>query len=830
MVTATTQTSASGSAPVLLAPAGDPDCGYAAFQYGADAVYTGLRRFSARAEAVNLDARELGELAAYAHTLRPRRRVFLTLNTLTSESDRHALLECLDVAAAAGVDALIIQDLGVLAMARRHVPHLELHASTQLAIHNLDGARRARDLGFAQVTLARELTLDEIRAIAADAGLATEVFIHGALCYAYSGLCQYSALRRGRSGNRGQCGYPCRDRFRLADGRELMPFSMKDLALGPEVRALAAAGVRCLKIEGRKKSALYVAAATRYYRGLLDGTLSPAAQLECERDLRTIFSRPWTRLNLRDHRAPAVTDPDVVGHRGDPVGRVLGIHRDRQGTDWLRCIPDRPIERHDGLQIELPGWPQPYGFGIAALRPDKPPHPGRPEESLFEAPAGRPVRVALPPDHPPLPTGAPIALASAQAVKRRYPLERPKPGAFRPRLDLSVTARIEARGLEATAALTPRDRPLCVACRLEATLEPRRGTNCDRDSITESFMKLGDTQYRLSEPAGLQVENPTDLFVPVSLANRLRRDLTARLDEAVAADRERRLAQWLGDDESATVAVPTAPLADPAWIVKTDQVGALSAWLDSGLEAPAEFLVDIGREAPDTLLDALDRLARRHGGERIRLALPLVWRAWETARLEALVRRCLERGWRRWECAGLAGPALLSRMNDGRADRLDLSADWPLYALNREAIGALTAQGFRRFTFAPEDTDANMLLLARAAGERAVLITHRDPPLFIAAHCTRTACADTTCPAAPAVSAPTTCHAASMTARSSHDEDVTILSTQCRTIVLGRAPERLPAARVRRLRDAGCGWLRLDFLWRDWSAPAVTRAWQERRG
>ncbi|NLG35824.1 MAG: U32 family peptidase [Lentisphaerae bacterium] len=257
-------------APELLAPAGEKASAYAAFAFGSDAVYTGLPRFSARAEAVNLTPRDLEEVVAYAHSLPRPRRVYITLNTLIREAELPDLIRSLALCDDSGADAVIVQDFGVARLARTHFPALRLHASTQMALHNLEGVRAAVRLGFRRVTLARELTLDEIRDIARQSPGEIETFLHGALCYSYSGLCLYSALLRDRSGNRGACAYPCRDTFfsvsetgpnlngiykyhSYSDGAKGgLIFSMKDLAGHASLPGLARAGVASLKIEGRK--------------------------------------------------------------------------------------------------------------------------------------------------------------------------------------------------------------------------------------------------------------------------------------------------------------------------------------------------------------------------------------------------------------------------------------------------------------------------------------------------------------------------------------------------------------------------------------------------
>ncbi len=259
----------------LLAPAGEEHAGLAALHYGADAVYLGLERFSARAGAVNFSSGRLADFIGYAHSLAPARKVYLALNTLIQENELDQVLDNLQIACESGIDAVIVQDLAVAKLVRDYFPAMKLHGSTQMAIHSLDGVKALHDLGFARVTLARELGLAEIKHIAAASPLEIECFIHGALCYSYSGLCLFSSMASGRSGNRGRCAYPCRELVyssAFTGGKHL--FSLKDMRLGLAVLELAEAGVASLKIEGRKKSPLHVGATVDYYRRLLDGALA----------------------------------------------------------------------------------------------------------------------------------------------------------------------------------------------------------------------------------------------------------------------------------------------------------------------------------------------------------------------------------------------------------------------------------------------------------------------------------------------------------------------------------------------------------------------------
>ncbi|CAG1012239.1 partial putative protease, partial [Burkholderiales bacterium] len=232
--------------PELLAPAGSLEAFFAAMEKGADAVYAGLREFSARAKAKNFSLSQMERMVAYAHGL--GRKVYITLNTLVKEGELPQLVDTLASLEAMGADAVILQDLGVARLIRDHFPGLPRHASTQMTIHNLPGARMLGEMGFERVVLARELHIDDIRSISRESGVEIECFIHGALCFAVSGQCFFSSFLGGHSGNRGRCAQPCRRQYRLR-GKEGYYFSTNDLStieLSPD---MAAAGIASLKIE-----------------------------------------------------------------------------------------------------------------------------------------------------------------------------------------------------------------------------------------------------------------------------------------------------------------------------------------------------------------------------------------------------------------------------------------------------------------------------------------------------------------------------------------------------------------------------------------------------
>ena len=399
----------------LLAPAGDIEAGYAALFYGADAVYLGLQQFSARATATNFSEENLNEFVGYAHHL--GRKVYAAVNTLVQEKELSDLLKSLDICSRCKVDAVILQDLGVARIIRESYPELEMHASTQMAVHNKEGALALQKEGFSRVVVARELTQGEIKEIAAVPGLETEAFIHGALCYSYSGLCLFSSVETGRSANRGKCLYPCRANF-TGEAGEKHYFSMKDMALQEDVLKMP---VTSLKIEGRKKTALYVAAVTDYYRRILDGKGADENRAE---HIKQIFSRPWCKFHFKG-KDKNVIEREFVGHRGLLIGKV-----EQAGKGRLTFHSKHKVARYDGIQIEIPGMEKPFGFSVQRLRLRG--------QSVFEVPAGEEITMDLPPQMPRLEKGWNIYLASASEVKGAYDYGKPKPGAFRQKAAVDI--------------------------------------------------------------------------------------------------------------------------------------------------------------------------------------------------------------------------------------------------------------------------------------------------------------------------------------------------------------------------------------------------------
>ncbi len=254
--------------PELLCPAGSPEALDAAIEGGADAVYLGGAAFNARMNAQNFggDALRSAVLRAHAYGV----KVYLTLNTLVTDRELSSFVDAARDALRAGVDALIVADLGGAAAIRRAIPSAELHASTQMSAHSAEMGRVLKDLGYTRMVIARETSAEDLRTIVKASPIEVEMFIHGALCVSHSGQCLFSSVVGGRSGNRGECAQPCRLPFACAKNKNAYPLSLKDLSLAEHVPALIDVGVASLKIEGRMKSPEYVRDTARIWRRLLD--------------------------------------------------------------------------------------------------------------------------------------------------------------------------------------------------------------------------------------------------------------------------------------------------------------------------------------------------------------------------------------------------------------------------------------------------------------------------------------------------------------------------------------------------------------------------------
>jgi U32 family peptidase len=359
------------SIPELLSPAGSLDAVRAAVANGADAVYLGAEKFNARDDGAQLTLDELEQACALAHSRGAR--IYLTLNTLVKPAELHEALDFLGEAIDRGIDAAIVQDIGLVTLIHQVYPGFEIHGSTQMTVHDESGARLMRELDITRVVLARENSIEDIREIHASVpDLGLETFIHGALCISYSGQCFMSGMISERSANRGSCAQSCRKDYTLTDsatGETLdsgFLISAKDLGAYDSLGEIAYAGVVCLKIEGRKKRPEYVATVTRGYRDFLarigDGDSTPPAPEEIQ-DLVQIFSRGFTPGMYRGRAGRDYVTRDQPDNRGVTLGSVADV----TGREVIVDVSSR-IEVGDGIAFEGERGTETVGATVTSVR------------------------------------------------------------------------------------------------------------------------------------------------------------------------------------------------------------------------------------------------------------------------------------------------------------------------------------------------------------------------------------------------------------------------------------------------------------------------------
>ncbi|HOW52016.1 MAG TPA: peptidase U32 family protein [bacterium] len=491
--------------PELLSPAGSFAAAHYAFAGGADAVYFGLSRFSARQSAANFDTDELRRLKTMA--AQQGKKLYAAVNTLITDDELPELITTLALLDLLQIDGLIVQDLGVARIAREHFPALPLHASTQLAAHTAAGVAALKEAGFRRVILARELDLDTIARIrAAHRDIELEVFIHGALCYSVSGQCLASGLTLGRSGNRGACAQICRSYF-SHDRRAGHWFSCRDLALDDDVRRLRDLGIDGLKIEGRMKSPEYVYHTARLYRAILDGT----STVEARAAARIIFSRTLSKGHLLHTEAP-LTDTAFPGHRGLLLGTVTDVDNGR-----FTLTIGHPVGLRDGLQFFKHDGREPIIFSLRELFDAA----GKPRRT---ARAGEKITIAA--DTTPA-VGTQLFLVSSRSLD----LKAITPGSYRPwKRPVAVTVRAGAKELALSTDLGS----ICIQHSEPVDISPARGD--DLAAIFEPLLfESGDSLFVPSIVAFERADDPTlpeRIFIPPSRLKRLKNAFFQTLDAA----------------------------------------------------------------------------------------------------------------------------------------------------------------------------------------------------------------------------------------------------------------------------------------------------------
>ncbi len=657
-----------------LAPAGNWDALRSAVAAGADAVYLGYAAYSARAGAGNFDEQQLRDAVRFAHLHHVR--VHVTVNTLIKDGELAGVVDVLRLLSEIRVDAVLVQDLGVLRMARRCFPDLPIHASTQMAIHNATGVRFCRNQGMTRAVLARECSAAEI-ALAAKEGIEIEVFGHGAQCVAVSGECLFSSVVGGRSGNRGRCAQPCRLLYTYR-GKTAAWLSPRDVCMRDDLPELNKAGVASIKLEGRLKRPEYVATIANSYRNAIDamdnGHFRKADEAEMT-GLRQIFSRGgFMRGYAMGAEDAGVIDPACVSHGGVKIGRV-----EFAAGNMARVRLERSLDDGDGLQIRT-------AQGDAELI-----YAGHDTE------AGQIAVVRLRSDIRTKAGDEVYRLTSEKQLQWARSLAIPAIPA-----DMALIA-YPGKPL----ALTMTDGESSVTVTGD-TVAPAQSRAMSEEDARRSLGKLSDTPFSLR---ALTVQT-AGAFVPVSVLNQLRREACQQLAEARIAAFTRKAGR---EEPADDLIYPDTPDAPSMAIVRTrEQADAMQGAADLLVWYPEDFRAD-----------ALES-GLRDMPDGVWLQLPTVCEEKTLDALDAFVQRN----------AGKLGGIVLGSVGQlGRTWNVPMGAGSGIPVMNRRAAQFLLEQGCRFVTASSELSGAELRTLMQnhppvvvpAYGREQLMLLHHCP-------------------------------------------------------------------------------------------------------
>lgn len=657
-----------------LAPAGNWDALRSAVAAGADAVYLGYAAYSARAGAGNFDEQQLRDAVRFAHLHHVH--VHVTVNTLIKDGEMAGVVDVLRLLSEIRVDAVLVQDLGVLRMARRCFPDLPIHASTQMAIHNATGVRFCRNQGMTRAVLARECSAAEI-ALAAKEGIEIEVFGHGAQCVAVSGECLFSSVVGGRSGNRGRCAQPCRLLYTYR-GKTAAWLSPRDVCMRDDLPELNKAGVASIKLEGRLKRPEYVATIANSYRNAIDamdnGHFRKADEAEMT-GLRQIFSRGgFMRGYAMGAEDAGVIDPARVSHGGVKIGRV-----EFAAGNMARVRLERSLDDGDGLQIRT-------AQGDAELI-----YAGHDTE------AGQIAVVRLRPDIRTKAGDEVYRLTSEKQLQWARSLAIPAIPA-----DMALIA-YPGKPL----ALTMTDGESSVTV-MGDTVVPAQSRAMSEEDARRSLGKLSDTPFSLR---ALKVQT-AGAFVPVSALNQLRREACQQLAEARIAAFTRKAGR---EEPADDLIYPDTPDAPSMAIVRTrEQADAMQGAADLLVWYPEDFRAD-----------ALES-GLRDMPDGVWLQLPTVCEEKTLNLLYDFVQRN----------AGKLGGIVLGSVGQlGRTWNVPMGAGSGIPVMNRRAVQFLLEQGCRFVTASSELSGAELRTLMQnhppvvvpAYGREQLMLLHHCP-------------------------------------------------------------------------------------------------------
>lgn len=783
--------------PELLSPAGNRECFFAAVENGADAVYLGLNNFSARASAQNFSLDDAGKAIVYAHERSVK--VYIALNTLLKTQEIEEVVDSLIALEEMQPDALILQDLGLFSLLQSQFPNFNLHASTQMAIHNLAGVRQLEKMGFKRVVLARELSIDEIASISHNTSVEIEVFVHGALCYSYSGLCFFSSMIGGRSGNRGRCAQPCRMYYQSQQDKNGYIFSMKDLMALSSINELLQAGIHSCKIEGRMKSPEYVAVVTNTYRQAIDGKLHDYHA--AIHRIKTVFSRETTHSYLQKQdghqnkghgKNNSVKDSDVINpFYPANIGAYAGVViRSEKGHITIKA--DTEIGVRDLLQIFENDSAKPTLLHIKTL--------AMRGKKVYHI---KPGDIATINSERQYAQGTKLYVISSQKVHEMFAPRVPKK-LMASKIPVNLEVKIEPDGIHIKGTARHFSYSRSYPVRFEKSLHKA----IQEEDISECFSRLGETPFK---QAGISADIPENLFVPLSLLNDIRRDYFINLSGIWRKDREQRgkkIKDWIKKisiqyhnkttDEKVSFK-DTAFEGDGIKLsVKIDRLD----YLDSlPCEKISRIFILLTEDITEEKLSGIR--------DKVVFSLPTIMRDRDNGaktyeHFARIVDRLISQGFKQFQISNIGAGGLF------KGKDVQLYADYPMYCLNPLSGIKLKELGFHRYTLSPEDDKDNLLKLF---SQDADVILYQDTPLFTSETCVW-ANIKGICPGK------SRCSFKEIACKNEYGDRFTAINDECRTVVIHERPFSI-IHHMQKLYKAGQLNFRIDLCNRSYTPEMV---------
>lgn len=711
--------------PELLAPAGSREAFIAAVQNGADAVYLGGRQFNARRGAENFDEKSLAEAIEYAHVRGVK--VYVTVNILLADTELREAVRFLHAIYNAGADAAIVQDFGLIRLARKVIPELELHASTQMTAHNTKGVLYLKGAGLKRVVLARELSLESIKEIKKRTGIQLETFIHGALCVCYSGQCLMSSMIGGRSGNRGRCAQPCRLEYRLVDerGRHMVDpeqvghylLSPRDLNLSQYIPELIRAGIDSFKLEGRMRRPEYVATVTRVYRNLIDKVLDGEDFAVTEKDayeLAQIFNRDFTTGYFVGVPGEKMMSYKRPNNRGTRLGRISRYDRK---TKKAEIELEAPLHVGDGVEVwvtrggrvgaevhDISINNKQVNFAsagaVAAIKLDGFIHPG---DRVFKTYDVRLMEEA-------------VQTYSSSRETKKIPLN------FQVQARLGEPLLLKAYDQDGVVAIA----------QTEVTGEKAQKRPLTSEFLAQQLDRLGNTPFVLNK---LECDLENDIMIPVREINDVRRRVVeqiiserARLRETTPVPLEKvehKMAQIMDEE------IDFHPAKFPVLAVAVNSAKAVKAAIDNGAGL-IYFGGDAYRSKGKLTIEEVHKARQlcQAAGVNFFLNSPRILHDRELEKYLSYLNKLLELD---PEGIMVANYGLLLALRE--LTNLPLVIDFAFNVFNRQSVAFWAEEGISRVTLSPELTGEQIKILAGSTPVDTEVVVHGALPLMISRYC-----------------------------------------------------------------------------------------------